>query len=134
MIQQHFVRSPSLREKLSDQYAGVELATGKCIFFIYIFKLNVCPILGMVITIIVVLAIFCISTISGRLLFYLLLCGFIVLILCLVSIYWVQHQKRQLVKSQISSPLSKENLYVYGIRFNPLPSTPGLGPERVIIY
>lgn len=34
MIQQHFVRSPSLREKLSDQYAGVELATGKCIFYI----------------------------------------------------------------------------------------------------
>lgn len=29
MIQQHFIRSPSLREKLNDRYAGVELATGE---------------------------------------------------------------------------------------------------------
>lgn len=29
MIPQHFIRSPSLRQKLNDRYAGVELATGK---------------------------------------------------------------------------------------------------------
>ncbi len=42
MIQQHFVRSPSLREKLSDQYAGIELATGKKPFFLIVFKKCFC--------------------------------------------------------------------------------------------
>ena len=104
---------------------------------------------GLIITITVILAIFCISTITGRTLFYLLLSAVIILLLCVVAIYWVHQQKRQLRESQISHPLSKEDLYVYGIRFNPLPSpyntdqmhqsnvtrsNGGLGPGRINIY
>ena len=86
---------------------------------------------GMVITIVIILAIFCFSTLAGRVLVYMLLSGFVILLLCLVAIYWVHQQKQQLRESQISHPLSKEDLYVYGIRLNPLP---GLNPERVTIY
>lgn len=32
MIAQHFIRSPSLKEKLNDRYAGLELVTGKYCF------------------------------------------------------------------------------------------------------
>lgn len=87
---------------------------------------------GLVITVVVILAIFCISTITGRYLFYMLLTAFVILLLCLVAIYWVYQQKQQLRASQISHPLSKEDLYVYGIRFNPLDV--GLSPGRVTIY
>jgi hypothetical protein len=42
MIAQHFIRSPSLRQKLQDRYAGLELVSGKylSIFFNLIMKYN----------------------------------------------------------------------------------------------
>jgi hypothetical protein len=37
MIAQHFIRSPSLRQKLQDRYAGLELVSGKYLIN-YFFK------------------------------------------------------------------------------------------------
>ena len=76
--------------------------------------------IGLMITVVVIMAIFCISTITGRILIYLLLSAFIILLFCAVAVYWVNHQKRQLRETHISNPLSKDELYVYGVRFSPI--------------
>lgn len=83
---------------------------------------NVFPLrAGLVITVVIILAIFFVSTVTGRMLVYCLMIVFIVIVLCVVAIYWIEHNKRLLHRNHISSPMTKEECYnVYGIRFNPL--------------
>ncbi|KAH9416376.1 hypothetical protein DERP_000881 [Dermatophagoides pteronyssinus] len=103
MIQQHFIRSPSLREKLNDRFAGLELIS------------------GMIIAIVIILAIFFISTIGGQILFFLLLLLFVIITMCIALICWIDYRKRELKKCELSSSSSSyksdDNCHLYGIRF-----------------
>src|SRR6218665_1148974 len=75
---------------------------------------------GLIITVVVILAIFFISTLTGRHLFYVLLLGFIILMLCVAAITWVHKQKRLLRKNQITSPISDRDMHIRCTRFNTL--------------
>ncbi|KAF7490275.1 hypothetical protein SSS_10353 [Sarcoptes scabiei] len=103
MIQQHFIRSPSLREKLNDRYAGLELIS------------------GLIIAVVIILAIFFISSISGRILFYLLLLLFLVITLSIALICFVDYQKRQIKQFETNElDRNRSGFNVQGIRFIPV--------------
>lgn len=77
--------------------------------------------LGLIIAVVIILAIFFISSISGRILFYLLLLLFLVITLSIALICFVDYQKRQIKQFETNElDRNRSGFNVQGIRFIPV--------------
>ncbi|CAG2105734.1 unnamed protein product [Medioppia subpectinata] len=101
MIAQHFIRSPSVRQKLEDRYAGLELLS------------------GLLIAILIILTIFIISSMTGLLSLVLIVVLMALLVVFLGLGYWAYERKRRMQDSSISCPLTTDQMNILGLSYRP---------------